>query len=81
LRPSGHKVFLVHNARDVDMLLMYNRTYAAEIGMHSPQQCKDLLTLCVASAVGARKRAEIVQKAKKLGVVVTNGNARLAQEE
>jgi len=33
LRPSGHKVFLVHNARDVDMLLMYNRTYAAEIGI------------------------------------------------
>ena len=32
LRPSGHKVFLVQNARDVDMLLMYNRTYVAEIG-------------------------------------------------
>jgi ribosomal protein L32E len=64
------------------MLLMYNRTYAAEIGKHSPHQCKQgLADACVASAVGARKRAEIVQKAKKLGVVVTNGNARLAQEE
>jgi len=47
------------------MLLMYNRTYAAEI----------------ASAVGAKKRLEIVEKAKKLGVTVTNGNARLAKEE
>ena len=65
MRPSGHKVFLVHNARDVDMLLMYNRTYAAEI----------------ASAVGAKKRLEIVEKAKKLGVAVTNGHARLAKEE
>jgi ribosomal protein L32E len=37
--------------------------------------------LPIASAVGARKRAEIVEKAKKLGVQVTNGNARLAQEE
>jgi large subunit ribosomal protein L32e len=75
LRPSGHKVFLVHNARDVDLLLMYNRTYAAEIGMLS-SGC-----LILASAVGAKKRAEIVEKAKKLGVAVTNGNARLSTEE
>jgi len=47
------------------MLLMYNRTYAAEI----------------AAAVGAKKRVEIVEKARKLGVTVTNGNARLAKEE
>jgi large subunit ribosomal protein L32e len=49
----------------MDVLLMHNRTYAAEI----------------ASTVGARKRVEIVEKAKKLGVVVTNGNARLTKEE
>jgi ribosomal protein L32E len=35
----------------------------------------------LASAVGAKKRAEIVEKAKKLGVAVTNGNARLSTEE
>jgi large subunit ribosomal protein L32e len=28
--PSGHKAFLVHNIQDVDVLLMHNRTYAAE---------------------------------------------------
>jgi ribosomal protein L32E len=37
--------------------------------------------LMVASAVGAKKRLEIVEKARKLGVAVTNGNARLAKEE
>jgi large subunit ribosomal protein L32e len=30
MMPSGHKAFLVHNPRDVDLLLMHNRTYAAE---------------------------------------------------
>ena len=30
LMPSGHKAFLVHNTRDVDLLLMHNKTYAAE---------------------------------------------------
>lgn len=29
LIPSGHKVFLVNNTRDVDILLMHNQTYAA----------------------------------------------------
>lgn len=28
--PSGHRVFLVHNVGDVDILLMHHRTYAAE---------------------------------------------------
>jgi large subunit ribosomal protein L32e len=28
--PSGHKAFLVHNIRDVDLLLMHNKTFAAE---------------------------------------------------
>jgi ribosomal protein L32E len=37
--------------------------------------------LIVASAVGAKKRLEIAEKARKLGVAITNGNARLAKEE
>lgn len=28
--PSGHKAFLVNNPGDVDMLLMHNKTFAAE---------------------------------------------------
>ena len=30
LMPSGHKAFLVHNDRDIDLLLMHNQTFAAE---------------------------------------------------
>ncbi len=30
MMPSGHKAFLVNNTRDVDLLLMHNRTFAAE---------------------------------------------------
>ena len=30
MMPSGHKAFLVHNTRDVDLLLMHNKTFAAE---------------------------------------------------
>ncbi|MCJ1417118.1 60S ribosomal protein L32 [Xylographa parallela] len=62
--PSGHKAFLVHNTRDVDLLLMHNKTFAAEIG----------------HAVSSRKRVEIVAKAKQLGVKVTNAKARVTTE-
>ena len=64
MMPSGHKAFLVHNPKEVELLLMHNRTYAAEIS-HS---------------VSSRKRVEIVAKAKALGVKVTNGKARLTTE-
>ncbi|MCJ1411246.1 60S ribosomal protein L32 [Ptychographa xylographoides] len=62
--PSGHKAFVVNNTRDVDLLLMHNKTYAAEIG----------------HAVSSRKRVEIVAKAKQLGVKVTNAKARVTVE-
>ena len=64
MMPSGHKAFLVHNIKDVDLLLMHNRTYAAEI----------------AHNVSSRKRVEIVAKAKALGVKVTNAKARVTTE-
>ena len=43
--PNGLLKFLVHNASDLDVLLMHNRTYCAE----------------VAHGVSARKRKEIVR--------------------
>lgn len=30
MMPSGHKSFLVNNVQDVELLMMHNRTYAAE---------------------------------------------------
>jgi len=64
MMPSGHRAFLVHNSKDVELLLMHNRTYAAEI----------------ASAVSSRKRVEIVARAKALGVKVTNSKAKVKTE-
>ncbi|RFU34921.1 hypothetical protein B7463_g1406, partial [Scytalidium lignicola] len=64
MMPSGHKAFLVNNVRDLDLLLMHNKTYAAEIS-HS---------------VSSRKRVEIVTRAKQLGVKVTNAKARVTTE-
>ena len=64
MMPSGHKAFLVHNPKDVDLLLMHNKTYAAEI----------------AHAVSSKKRIEIIAKAKTLGVKVTNPKARVTTE-
>lgn len=49
----------------VDLLLMQNKTYAAE----------------VAHAVSAKKRVAIVERAKILGVQVTNAFARVRVEE
>ena len=36
LMPSGHKAFLVHNPTDVDLLLMHNKTFAAEYAFLQP---------------------------------------------
>merc|ERR1711890_51425 len=64
MMPSGHKAFLVNNVRELDLLLMHNRTYAAEIS----------------HAVSARKRIDIVARAKQLGVKVTNAKAKITTE-
>lgn len=63
--PSGLRKFLVNNPKEVDLLLMHNKTYAAEI----------------AHGVSSRKRVEIIERAKVLGVKVTNGKAKLRVEE
>ncbi|SCU97624.1 LADA_0H07250g1_1 [Lachancea dasiensis] len=61
MSPSGHKTFLVCNAKDLDLLTMHTRTYAAEI----------------AHNVSSKNRAALLAKAKALGVKVTNPNGRL----
>jgi len=63
--PNGYKKFLVSNPESLSLLLMHNTTFAAEI----------------AHNVSSRKRIAIVEKARVLGIKVTNSGARLREAE
>ncbi|KAJ3196669.1 60S ribosomal protein L32 [Irineochytrium annulatum] len=65
LLPNGFKKFLVSNVRDLELLLMHNRTYAAEI----------------AHNVSSKKRIEIIEKAQQLDVKITNPKGRVRSSE
>merc|ERR1711903_306249 len=63
--PDGFKKFLINNVSDLELLVMYNRTYAAE----------------VASSVSRKTREAILERAKVLDIKVTNAAARMRTEE
>ena len=63
--PSGFYKFVVSNVSDLDLLMMHNRKYSAEI----------------AHNVSSKKRKEIVLRASQLNVKVTNANAKIREEE
>ena len=65
LLPNGFLKFRVYNVNDLNLLLMHNKKFAAEI----------------AHQVSTQKRKQIIERAAQLNVQVINKNARLRSEE
>lgn len=65
LLPNHFYKYRVRNVKDLEVLLMHNQTYAAEI----------------AHEVSVRTRKEILERAAQLDIKVLNANARIRTEE
>merc|ERR1719483_1481240 len=65
MMPTGFKKVLIHNIKELEGLMMSNKTYCAEI----------------ARGVSAKNRKTLIERAAQLAIRVTNPNARIRSEE
>ena len=84
LLPNGLKKFLVSNVREVDLLLMHNKSFAAEIAHNVSSRNRTVILERYALSIQCYRRDTQLRhhhRAKVLGVKVTNPTARLRSEE
>jgi large subunit ribosomal protein L32e len=86
LLPNGLKKFLVKNVRELELLLMHNKSYAAEIAHNvSSRNRVVILERCDSWACSfpcvITTDITALSRAKALGLKVTNSAARLRSEE
>eukprot|EP00088_Acartia_fossae_P071374 TRINITY_DN977_c2_g1_i1.p2 TRINITY_DN977_c2_g1~~TRINITY_DN977_c2_g1_i1.p2 ORF type:complete len:145 (+),score=46.44 TRINITY_DN977_c2_g1_i1:33-437(+) len=65
MMPSGFRKVLVHNLKELEVLMMQNKKYCAEI----------------AHGVSSKNRKALLERAQQLAIRVTNPNAKMRSEE